>query len=481
MNVAMNTKDNGHKINILLKTPSFIPCNNNNVVMIDAEKPMWLKTSITGKWLFEAINTSPLGVDELLQKAVEYYELPEEAIRQPVMEFLTQLEDAGFIQMQPEDNAAIPQQIENGREWNGCVNDDVSKQGVISVWLYVLSQCNLACPHCFLAEDTSSEPIPLDKAQYIIDNIALLKPKRLYISGGEPLLHPDLLKIVQYAKQRYEWQLFLETNGFTDTIDLIHKLSESVDFFHISLDGADAETHDSIRGIHSFEKAVYIFDFLDSVQSKAKRGISFTPQPGNVHQMPKLYNLAMRLKADAIYITKPKIPTRNNPDHQFIQEFLSFEFRRKVYEYYDQLVKVFIETRRKISLSNKLPTIEAQFDQSSSLLTPTKRACCEAGGSYLCINEKGECYPCDALMQKENLLGNVFDDPLQEIYEKKAVREFRQQIHVNHIQECQDCLYKYFCAGGCRALSGNVKNKSPYCELIKKRYEQLLGVTTVPK
>lgn len=475
-----------NKIHVIEKEPVFLEYNNNTVVILAPEKPAWLKTSITGKWIYQLIQSNDLSVDEVVATAAKHYSLPEEAVKNSILNLLEQLQKGGFVKYSSNgkdniNNKSYPASFQNNLDYP---NDDLPKFGLISVWLNLLSICNLSCKHCFLPKDNNGKPISVEKAKYILDCLKRLKLKRLYISGGEPLLHPKLEDILKYAKESFDWEIVLITNGFTDNEELIKSISKYLFYIQISIDGINPETHDSIRSEGSFNKAVNIFKILNSINSSVKSCISFTPHPENIHQIPLLYKFAVALNADSIYLTKPKIPADilyHNSDECAV--FMSSDFRRKVYSYYDQLMKIYVqETRSRSSWGKaKIPVVDTQFDPAFNLLTTIKRACCGAAGSTLFINEKGDCYPCTALNKDEHKLGNLFETPIEDIYYKKAALEFRQSVHVDNIEDCGKCPFKYFCAGDCRALSPSVKDKSPYCEIIKERYSKFLQNISLPR
>ncbi len=474
-------------INVIEKQPQYLEYDNNTVVIMIPEKPLWLKTSTTGKWIYEKIKSKQMTTNELLKLAAQNYSLPVDSIKDSISNLLSQLEKNNFIKFTSDTNE-IDKDNDNTKPDTSkrldLKNDELPNLGLINVWFNILSFCNLSCEHCFLYKEDNSKPISLNNSKYIINNLIKLEPKRLNISGGEPLLHPNLIEILKYAKESFDWEIVLVTNGQTENVELIQSISIYLSYIQISIDGIDAKTNDKIRGAGTFKRAVNIFRILHRMNSSLKKCISFTPRPENVNQIPDLFKFAISLDADLIYITKPKIPSNNKNGYSFnYTEFLSPQFREKVYLYYDRLVRIFMEsTKANTNSTNiKMPTVDSYFDPSLGLLNTTKRACCGAASSILFVNELGECYPCAALNRPDLSLGNLFNTSIEKIYYKKAVTEFRQNIHVDNIEECQKCVFKYICAGDCRALSNDIKEKTPYCELIKRRYHTFLKNVYLPK
>src|SRR5215813_12639272 len=124
----------------------------------------------------------------------------------------------------------------------------------------VTKGCNLRCIHCraTATELMSPTDLPTSKALDIISQIADFGNPILVLSGGEPLYRHDIFKLAEYATSR-GLRVALATNGTMVTKDIAEKIKKAgVKRVSISLDGADAVTHDTFRGIPgAFEAAIY--------------------------------------------------------------------------------------------------------------------------------------------------------------------------------------------------------------------------------
>src|SRR5487761_2589235 len=80
-------------------------------------------------------------------------------------------------------------------------------------------RCNLACTYCSEFDDFS-KPVPTAEMLRRIDQLAALGTTVINITGGEPLLHPDLEQIVQRIRH-HGIIAFLVTNGYLLTPDRI--------------------------------------------------------------------------------------------------------------------------------------------------------------------------------------------------------------------------------------------------------------------
>jgi radical SAM protein with 4Fe4S-binding SPASM domain len=459
-------------IEVIIKEPIILDYNKYSVVFINPNEPKWIKTNSTGKFIYELlVENKIISLQSIFNKLSKFFSLPVNAINDPIINLINKLNEDNFIKVK---NAKQLKEIKENNK--GITNDDLPNLGLASVWFNIISQCNLKCIHCFKKSESNTKPVTMKKAKYILEELEKNHVKKLYISGGEPLLHPNLLDIVKLAKQISNWEVVLITNGYTDNIDLFQELAEHLWCIQFSIDGINSGTHDSIRGKNSFEKAINLIHNLNNKKIKVLKSIAFTPHPYNVEQIPELFNFALKLKMDTIHITKPQKPAFINDKEDISIEFLSIEFRKKVFEYYDKLIQTYAEQYKflKTYKDIKIPMIETSFDPCLNLLVPIKKACCSAGGTHLYINEEGDCYPCAILQQEKNYLGNVFEKSLNEIHKIEGILKFRQDVHVDKIPECQNCAFKQFCAGDCRALYESNKETNPYCGLTKSRYHNYL-------
>src|ERR671916_1524695 len=77
-------------------------------------------------------------------------------------------------------------------------------------------RCNLACTYCN-EFDRTSDPVPLDDMRVRIDKLADLGTGIITLSGGEPLLHPELDAIVRHIRSRGVIATLI-TNGYLLTV-----------------------------------------------------------------------------------------------------------------------------------------------------------------------------------------------------------------------------------------------------------------------
>jgi len=91
--------------------------------------------------------------------------------------------------------------------------------------LVVTRRCNLSCGYCF-EYDKVSPPVPLAVLKERIDHLARLRAVIVTLTGGEPLLHPDIADLVAYVRERGMTPV-MNSNGFLLTRERIAALGRA--------------------------------------------------------------------------------------------------------------------------------------------------------------------------------------------------------------------------------------------------------------
>jgi MoaA/NifB/PqqE/SkfB family radical SAM enzyme len=111
----------------------------------------------------------------------------------------------------------------------------VSKHHPILVQIVPIRRCNLACTYCN-EYDAVSPPVPLAEMRRRIDALAGLGATIITISGGEPMLHPDLEEIIRHIRRSGAIATLI-TNGYLLTAERIRQLNRAgLDYLQISID-----------------------------------------------------------------------------------------------------------------------------------------------------------------------------------------------------------------------------------------------------
>jgi organic radical activating enzyme len=111
---------------------------------------------------------------------------------------------------------------------------------VVQAHLIPIRRCNLACTYCNEFDDYS-KPVPLDEMQRRIDHLGRLGTSFIVISGGEPMLHPELDDVIRHIRKRCLLAALI-TNGYLLTKERIERLNRAgLDHLQISIDNVQPD------------------------------------------------------------------------------------------------------------------------------------------------------------------------------------------------------------------------------------------------
>src|ERR1700729_407211 len=126
------------------------------------------------------------------------------------------------------------------REARMLVKGLVSTRHPVLVHIIPMRRCNLACTYCNEFDDFS-KPVPLEEMFRRIDKLGALGTAVVTISGGEPLMHPELDDVI--ARIRHNGMIAgLITNGYLLVADRIQRLNRAgLEWLQISIDNVNPD------------------------------------------------------------------------------------------------------------------------------------------------------------------------------------------------------------------------------------------------
>ena len=187
--------------------------------------------------------------------------------------------------------------------------------GPVVIW-NLIRQCNLLCQHCYASAANKQFAGELDTAEVfrVLDDLHASGVRVLILSGGEPLMRPDIFEIARRAKSLGMY-VGLSSNGTlidARTIDAIAAVG--FDYIGVSLDGIGA-THDAFRGVEG-SYAQSLQGIRLCVERGLKVGIRFTMTEGNAHDLPALLQLMEDENLDKFYFSHLNYAGRGNANRE---------------------------------------------------------------------------------------------------------------------------------------------------------------------
>lgn len=126
------------------------------------------------------------------------------------------------------------------REWKMIMKGLLSQDHPILAHIIPIRRCNLSCSYCNEYDDFS-DPIPTEVMLRRVDQLAKLGTAIITISGGEPLMHPELEKIIEGIRRR-RMLAGLITNGYLLSRKRIESLNEAgLEHVQISIDNVEPD------------------------------------------------------------------------------------------------------------------------------------------------------------------------------------------------------------------------------------------------
>jgi len=340
--------------------------------------------------------------------------------------------------------------------------------------------CNLECIHCRrldTAAELAGQDLTTEEAQSFIAELPQLGSPILVLSGGEPLLRPDIFEVARFAAQQ-GLPVALATNGTLIDQDVARRIRESgIRRVSISLDGADAATHDAFRGMPgSFEQALTGFRRVKAEGVSVQ--VNCTIARHNMRQSEALYQLALSLGADALHLFM-LVPVGCGVEIAAEQQVPAEKYEEILNWLYDKSREGRIQVKatcaphyfRILHQRAKEEGVEVTRE-THGMAAMTKG--CLAGTGVCFVSHKGEVFPCGYLPVE---CGNVRRQSLKTIWRNSEVFAWLRQPELLR-GKCGVCEYQKVCLG-CRArayaATGDYLAEEPYCIYVPLKMRRASG------
>lgn len=293
--------------------------------------------------------------------------------------------------------------------------------------------CNLACIHC-LSSSGRRDPGELStaEAKSVVDELAKLQVFYVNIGGGEPTIRPDFFEIIDYCVASGVGVKF-STNGSRIDKAAAKRLagSDYVDI-QISLDGANRETNDAVRGDGSWDMAIRAMDNLKAANFGQFK-ISVVMTRHNVSQLDDFEALAAQYGAE-LRLTRLR-PAGRGAD-TWDQLHPTNAQQRELYNW--------IITRPNVLTGDSFFHLSALGESLPGLNL------CGAGRIVCLIDPVGEVYACPFVIHDEFRAGSVRDEGgFAKVWKQSDL--FLSLREPSSPGACGSCGSYDACQGGCMA------------------------------
>ena len=293
--------------------------------------------------------------------------------------------------------------------------------------------CNLACIHC-LSSSGRRDPRELStvECKTVIDELQKLQVFYVNIGGGEPTIRPDFFELIEYCVDHGVGVKF-STNGSQIDAAAAERLSgnDYIDI-QISLDGANRETNDAVRGDGSWDMAITAMDNL-AAANFGQFKISVVITRHNVDQLDDFEALAAKYGAE-LRLTRLRPSGRGA--ETWDQLHPTNAQQRQLYNW--------IITRPNVLTGDSFFHLSALGESLPGLNL------CGAGRIVCLIDPIGDVYACPFVIHDEFKAGNVLEEGgFATVW--KVSELFLELREPQSAGACASCGSFDACQGGCMA------------------------------
>jgi SynChlorMet cassette radical SAM/SPASM protein ScmF len=316
-------------------------------------------------------------------------------------------------------------------------------------YVYLTAGCNLACRHCWLSpkyqpDGGTGGHLDFDLFKLAIEEGLPLGLTNVKLTGGEPLLHPDFIRIIDVLREK-KLGLTIETNGTLMTRELARYLKDNSTLGHISVsvDGATPDIHDPFRGVKgSFEKACNGIRYL--VEAGYHPQVIMSLHAGNVDEIEALVRLAEKMGAGSVKFNLVQ-PTGRGEAMTERSQVLDI---RQLIEL-GKWVEKELQRRVSVPLFYSWPIA---FYSLRRLLNQDRSQTCGIFG-ILGILSSGDLAMCGIGVEVPELIyGRLGLDRVADVwYKNETLVSIRQDLPDKLEGVCRDCLFRNQCFGSCVA------------------------------
>ena len=343
---------------------------------------------------------------------------------------------------------------------------------LIGITVEITRKCFLSCVHCSaLAGEDVSETLTLEEMEKVTDDFCDLGGKTLEISGGEPLCHQHIYEMIQYAKKN-ELSVHLFTCGvfepqfpcIHEAINMDEKATElrniGVDKIFVTLQGSNAETHDSVTNTPgSFKRTVNFIKSL--IKCGIYVGIHIVPMKPNLDEFEEMLDYAANLGIQEAGILRfvPQGRGLRNKDWLMLTKDESA-----------RLIEMLNKVKRRKDIRVR---VGSHLDFCFLLDKSHIPAPCTAGINKCLVKANGDIIPCAVFKGlNDYVVGNIRKSSLKELWKKSPIfAQFRNFDPRKLEGSCAECSYLSLCRGRCPAqrvydLGNFYKGPDRYCPRV---------------
>ena len=356
----------------------------------------------------------------------------------------------------------------------------------------VTGRCNARCRHCFMSAPHCQTEADSETMTGILDAFARCGIKGISLTGGEPLVRKDFLRLVDEIHERGMIVEGIYTNGLLVNEDFLEEMKRRHmhSWIQFSFDGIGY--HDWMRGVPGSEEKV-----LSAMKMCRERDIvtsaSMVLFRENRNSIRDTVNLLAECGCVGLKVSKASMQGewRNEKEHDLTIREVFETFVEYLPYYFEDGMPLSLELEGLFRYDKRTGRIGSSFVHSGDETGFEKTLICGHMRRNLYVGPDGTVLPCMSMsgLPGEEDFENLLETPLEAILEKGSKYmdfcDVRVSDYMKLHPECRTCHYRTQCLGGCRAIAasetgGDIMAKDPYaCEFFlggwKEKTDELLA------
>lgn len=306
--------------------------------------------------------------------------------------------------------------------------------------LEITRRCNLRCVHCY-AEASGGpfeDEMSLDEIRGMLGDARSIGIRELSLTGGEVLLRPDFLAIVDAAVDLGYAVRFVTNGTLLDDRMLAALCERAIKLVTVSLDAVSPGPHERLRGGGSHAPTLAAIDRL--VEAGFRLSVITAFSRLNIEDFDALLGFCVRRRVDwqvQMTTAKGRCPggVTFSPDEYYA-------LGEKVAEAFSAKLPINVVPMDDLATFSHFRPLDA--------LSGTWQRRCTGGLLNLFVRAGGDVTPCSALAFPECVVGNVRREPLSRICGEERCRRNLEWLHPGALEGiCGECPFRHECSGGC--------------------------------
>ncbi|MFR4947914.1 PqqD family peptide modification chaperone [Thomasclavelia spiroformis] len=420
--------------------------------------------------MIEVLEKKPLEIDEIVDKLLKIFiDVTRGELKNDVICFYNELVDDGFLSKGETVNECELKTKKLNTSTNkkntaksiveNCTGDMFKQSDFLrSIHIEIASECNERCVHCYIPHKFKLNCIDSDLFNKIIDEGKQLNIINVVLSGGEPLLHKDIIKLLEKCrKSDLSVNLLTNLTLLTDEIfaEMIRNPLLSV---QTSIYSMDPLVHDSITKVKG--------SFLKTMRS-----------------LKKVYDAGIPIQISCP-VMKQNLQTFYDVVQWGEEKGITVATEFVIFGMYDhsncnlnnRLSLTEIEKAFEMNLTSECAKSYLEVAKEKECLTSNDSVCSICKYNF-CVSAEGYVYPC--VGWNNNVVGDLNQQTIYEIWTKsKEVRRLRN-IKMDSFSRCLECNDRGYCTI-CMMLNSNENSDGNefnindfHCKVAKIKHDKV--------